>query len=110
MNAPSKHTLRRMVKKNTNTLIAAYFAVLAVNKRMAASINLFQSSANIKANDLELSDDERNVAKAWNDVWISMDELANAMQRAGWIDGKRVQASIEMKLRNIPTHQRTSRD
>lgn len=104
MNAPSKGAVRRMVKKNTKTLIAAYFAVLAVNKRMAASINLFQPRANIEADDLKLNDDEREVAKAWNDVWTSMDKLANAMLRAGWIEGKRVQSSIEQKLRYVPTH------
>lgn len=75
MNALSKGAVRRMVKKNTKILIAAYFAVLAVNKRMAASINLFQTRANIGANDLELNDEERNVAKDWNDVWISLDKL-----------------------------------
>lgn len=104
MNATSDGAVRRMVKKNTKTLIGAYFAVLAINKRMAVSINLFQPRANIEANDLELNDDECNVAKAWNDVWISLDKLANAMQRARWIEGKRVQASIERKLRNVPTH------
>ena len=104
MNAPSKRTIRRMIKKNTKTLIAAYFAVLGINKRMAASINLFQLKANVKANNLDLNDDERNVAKAWNEVWISLDNLANAMQRADWIEGKRVQTSIERKLRNVPTH------
>ena len=104
MSIPSERVIRRMEKKNTKTLIAAYFAVLAVNKRMAASINVLQPRANIEANDLDLNDDERNVAKAWNDVWTSLDKLANAMLQAGWIEGKRVQASIERKLQNVPTH------
>lgn len=101
MRDASKRTLRRTVKKNTKTLIAAHLAVLAMNRRMAATIKISQPSANIKANDLELSDDERNVAKAWNDVWISMEKLTNEMKGAGWIDSKLVQNAIARKLGDV---------
>ena len=104
MSDPSKRAVRRMVKKNTKTLIAALLAVLAMNRRMAATIELSQPSANIEANDLELSDDERNVAKAWNDVWISMEKLTNEMKGAGWIDAKLVQNAIARKLGEVQTH------
>ena len=101
MRDASKRTLRRTVKKNTKTLIAAHLAVLATNRRMAASLELSQPSSNLNANDLELSDDERNTVKAWNDVWISMEKLTNEMKGAGWIDAKPVQTAIARKLGDV---------
>ena len=90
-----------MKKKNTKALITAYLAVLALNKRMAASISLFQPSENVKANDLKLNDDELEVAKAWNELWIGLEKLMNAMLRVRWVDANRMADETQKFNRDI---------
>ena len=88
-------TTRRVVKKNTKALLTAIHAVWRIHGFNSAIIASTQPKANIRANDIKPSEQDLNVLKAWNDVWLAIEPLCQEMQKAGWIDAKRVQSAFD---------------
>ena len=87
--------IKRVVKKNTEALITAITTLWTIHKFNSAIIMSTQPSSNVQANDIHPTEQDREVLKAWDDIWVRLAPLANEMNRAGWIDGKRVQATFD---------------
>ena len=58
-------------------------------------VMLSQPRANIEANDIKPSEQELNILKAWNEVWLGFEPLVREMQKAGWIDAARVKSTYD---------------
>ena len=95
MEGKRNRTARRVVKKNTKALLEAIHAVWRIHKFNSAIIATYQPTANIEANDLKPTEQDLNVLKAWNEVWLAIEPLCQEMQKAGWIDAKRVQVAYD---------------
>lgn len=56
-------------------------------------VMLSQPRANIEANNVNPSEQEPKILKAWDDVWLGFEPLVNETQKAGWIDADRVKST-----------------
>lgn len=58
-------------------------------------VMLSQPRANVEANDIKPSEQDIEIFKAWNDVWLGFEPLLHEMQKAGWIDANRVKSTYD---------------
>lgn len=95
--------VKRVVKKNTKAMIAAITTLWTIHRFNSEMIMSTQPSANVQANDIHPTEQDRKILKAWDDIWVGLAPLANEMNRAGWIDGKRIQATFDSLVAEIGT-------